>query len=416
MGTEMSRYVQVRVTGGWMKQSILPSSTPPSLSPSAGSASAVADVASSSSAATTTKNGDPGRSSNGAVKEGVNDAGDMVVAAGTMVVESSSSSSSSSPSAAAAAETKAPDLPLQPLLPTSDEKGIGQTTVIPPNGSKPGHAPGAGLAPGQGLTSGPGLAPGPGLALLSPEELRERVRLLAEERYAFHISPITHTSHTHTHTLTILPHTPLTPSLPHSHSHTYSLHTPSLTYSLSHPLTYISLFTSTYRQAQVRYAAEEPTLNGRYKRKLLEAVANSALSSASTKNKRKVSFPWEAGGGGTMSVSYGRSPDTPLLFYVPTDDGGLRVSCVSAAPQPASLHELCSTGQVCAYCFVPFLPDMKVYSEAQIAGMLKRRKKTTKTSKKRKSSSLSSSHSQQGQRLDILSTPSSSYQNSLSML
>ena len=153
----------------------------------------------------------------------------------------------------------------------------------------------------------------------------------------------------------------------------------------------------TLRHAQVLYAAEEPTLNGRYKRKLLEAVANSALSSASTKNKRKVPLPWEAnGGGGTMSVSYGRSPDTPLLFYVPTDDGGLRVSCVSAAPQPVSLHELCSSGQVCAYCFVPFLPDMKLYSDAQIASMLKRRKKTTKTPKKRKSSGLS--HGRQGER------------------
>ena len=110
-----------------------------------------------------------------------------------------------------------------------------------------------------------------------------------------------------------------------------------------------------------------------------------------------------------MSVSYGRTPDTPLLFYVPTDDGGLRVSCVSAAPQPVSLHELCSTGQVCAYCFVPFLPEMKVYSDVQIAAMMKRKKKSTKTSKKRKSSGMMS---QQGQGFYILLTHplTSSYQ------
>lgn len=130
---------------------------------------------------------------------------------------------------------------------------------------------------------------------------------------------------------------------------------------------------------QQTMSVDEPTLNGRYKRKLLEAVASSALPSTGFKNKRKAPS-WDTG----SALSYGRSPDAPLLFYVPMDDGGLRAVCVSVAPQPPSLHDLCTTGQVCAYCFAPFAPDMKLYSDAQIAAMIKRRKKS-KTQRKRKS-------------------------------
>jgi hypothetical protein len=39
--------------------------------------------------------------------------------------------------------------------------------------------------------------------------------------------------------------------------------------------------------------------------------------------------------------------------------------------QPVSLHDLCAGGTVCAYCFTPFAPDMRLYSDAQIAGIAK---------------------------------------------
>ena len=57
----------------------------------------------------------------------------------------------------------------------------------------------------------------------------------------------------------------------------------------------------------VLLSAEEPTLNGRYKRRLLEAVANSALSSVAAKNKRKNALPWEAfAPNSAVSSNFGR--------------------------------------------------------------------------------------------------------------
>ena len=100
-----------------------------------------------------------------------------------------------------------------------------------------------------------------------------------------------------------------------------------------------------------------------YKRKLLEGVVNCSLAQS---KKRFVADPIAA---------LGKAPDLPLLFYVPNDDGGLNSVCISCAPQPVSLHKLCTEKDVCAYCFTPFQSGMKLYSEAQIMDWIRRKKR-----------------------------------------
>ena len=127
--------------------------------------------------------------------------------------------------------------------------------------------------------------------------------------------------------------------------------------------------TSLYSQKQmhIQTQSNEPfSLCGRYKRKLLEAVAVSAFSAA---HKKKT-----PNGEVRPIVGYHSHPlDSPLLFYLPSD-GGLTAACVSCAPIPSSLHALCASGEMCAFCLHRFDPAMKLYSAAQISQMAKRRR------------------------------------------
>lgn len=111
---------------------------------------------------------------------------------------------------------------------------------------------------------------------------------------------------------------------------------------------------------------ESFSLCGRYKRKLLEAVAASAYSAA---HKRKTSS-----GDVKTTVGYYNHPlSNPLLFYLPSD-GGLTAACVSCAPVPISLQTLCASGEMCAYCLHRFQPNMRLYSPAQMSHMAKKRR------------------------------------------
>lgn len=122
----------------------------------------------------------------------------------------------------------------------------------------------------------------------------------------------------------------------------------------------------------------ERGLGSRYRRKLLEAVTNSAFSTA---HKKKT-----AGSEGKQSTGYHNQPmDAPLLFYLPCE-GGLNATCVTCAPVPVSLSGLCADGDMCAFCLTHFEPGMKLFSPAYIAGMQRRREKDKKAraAKKRK--------------------------------
>lgn len=119
---------------------------------------------------------------------------------------------------------------------------------------------------------------------------------------------------------------------------------------------------------QPLYLAQQP-LNNRCRRKLLEALSNSAHSAA---HKKKI-----AGSDGRPSDYYNQSHDTPLLFYLPSE-GSLSAGCVSCAPAPLQLQKLCSRGERCAFCLLPFSPGLKVFSPAYIAAMHRRKLKLKK--------------------------------------
>ena len=110
-------------------------------------------------------------------------------------------------------------------------------------------------------------------------------------------------------------------------------------------------------------------LSNRCRRKLLEALSNSAHSAA---HKKKI-----AGLDSRPTDYYSQPPDTPLLFYLPCE-GGLSAGCVSCAPVPLQLHKLCSRGERCAFCLLPFLPGSKSFSPAYVAAMQRRRLKLKK--------------------------------------
>lgn len=110
-------------------------------------------------------------------------------------------------------------------------------------------------------------------------------------------------------------------------------------------------------------------LSNRCRRKLLEALSNSAHSAA---HKKKI-----AGLDSRPSDYYNQPPDTPLLFYLPCE-GGLTAGCVSCAPVPLQLHKLCSRGDRCAFCLLPFPPGSKAFSPAYVAAMQRRRLKLKK--------------------------------------
>jgi hypothetical protein len=115
----------------------------------------------------------------------------------------------------------------------------------------------------------------------------------------------------------------------------------------------------------------ERGLGSRYRRKLLEAVANSAFSTA---HKKKTQ-----GSEGRQSAGYhNQSMDAPLLFYLPCE-GRLSAACVTCAPKPLSLSALCADNEMCAFCLNTFEPGMKLLSPAYIAGMQRRRDKDKKS-------------------------------------
>jgi hypothetical protein len=122
----------------------------------------------------------------------------------------------------------------------------------------------------------------------------------------------------------------------------------------------------------------ERGLGSRYRRKLLEAIANSAFSTA---HKKKT-----PGSEGRQSAGYhNQSMDAPLLFYLPCE-GGLSAACVTCAPKPLSLSTLCADNEMCAFCLNTFEPSMKLLSPAYIAGMQRRRDKKSRAAKRRKTS------------------------------
>lgn len=115
----------------------------------------------------------------------------------------------------------------------------------------------------------------------------------------------------------------------------------------------------------------ERGLGSRYRRQLLEAVTNSAYSTAHKKRT--------PGSEGRQAVEYhNQSMDAPLLFYLPSD-GGLSATCITCAPKPLSLSSLCADNEMCAFCLNPFEPTMKLLSPAYIAGMQRRRDKDKKS-------------------------------------
>lgn len=115
----------------------------------------------------------------------------------------------------------------------------------------------------------------------------------------------------------------------------------------------------------------ERGLGSRYRRKLLDAVTNSAFSTA---HKKKT-----PGSEGRQSAGYhNQSMDAPLLFYLPCD-GGLHATCITCAPKPLSLSSLCADNETCAFCLNTFDPSMKLLSPAYIAGMQRRRDKDRKS-------------------------------------
>ena len=119
---------------------------------------------------------------------------------------------------------------------------------------------------------------------------------------------------------------------------------------------------------QPLHLVQQP-LSNRCRRKLLEALSNSAHSAA---HKKKI-----AGSDSKPSDYYNQSHDTPLLFYLPSD-GSLSAGCVSCAPAPLQLQKLCSRGERCAFCLLPFSPGLKVFSPAYIAAMHRRKLKLKK--------------------------------------
>jgi hypothetical protein len=116
------------------------------------------------------------------------------------------------------------------------------------------------------------------------------------------------------------------------------------------------------------HLSQQP-LSNRCRRKLLEALSNSAHSAA---HKKKI-----VGLDSRPSDYYNQPPDTPLLFYLPCE-GGLSAGCISCAPVPLPLHKLCSRGDRCAFCLLPFPPGSKAFSPAYVAAMQRRRLKLKK--------------------------------------
>lgn len=90
------------------------------------------------------------------------------------------------------------------------------------------------------------------------------------------------------------------------------------------------------------------TLSNRYKRKLLESVTSCTYSAA---HKKKSSTSDTK----ALPSYHNKSLDSPLLFYLPSNNG-LSASCVSCAPVPLSLHDMCSRQEMCGFCLTPFLP------------------------------------------------------------
>jgi hypothetical protein len=90
------------------------------------------------------------------------------------------------------------------------------------------------------------------------------------------------------------------------------------------------------------------TLSNRHKRKLLESVTSCTYSAAH--KKKSSSSDTKA-----LPNYHSKSLDSPLLFYLPSNNG-LSASCVSCAPVPLSLHDMCSRREMCGFCLTPFLP------------------------------------------------------------
>ena len=120
----------------------------------------------------------------------------------------------------------------------------------------------------------------------------------------------------------------------------------------------------------------------RGRRRLLEAVTNSAYSTA---NRKKI-----AGSVDAKQPGYYNLPlSSPLLFYLPCE-GGVEAACVTNAPVPSSLQSLCSSGEMCAFCLAPIPPGTKLFSPAYVASIMRRREKEKKlrAAKRRKLSNV----------------------------
>ena len=111
-------------------------------------------------------------------------------------------------------------------------------------------------------------------------------------------------------------------------------------------------------------------LSSRGRRRLLEAVTNSAYSTA---NRKKI-----AGSVDARQPGYYNLPlSSPLLFYLPCE-GGVEAACVTNAPVPSSLRSLCSSGEICGFCLSPIPQGMKIFSPAYVASIMRRREKDKK--------------------------------------
>ena len=60
----------------------------------------------------------------------------------------------------------------------------------------------------------------------------------------------------------------------------------------------------------------------------------------------------------------------PSLSFLPLEDGGVRLTSISCAATPRTLHPLCARNAMCAYCLAYVDPGQAVFSEAAVTSQL----------------------------------------------
>jgi hypothetical protein len=107
-----------------------------------------------------------------------------------------------------------------------------------------------------------------------------------------------------------------------------------------------------------------PSLDHQYHKMLTDSVMKLKSSQSTSAAVTSSAARSDAG-----SASSNSRPVAPIFSALPLQDGALRVACVQAGSLPRSMHSLCVTKQICAYCLRPFsVAEMDALANERIIG------------------------------------------------